>query len=432
MKSIKQLLPLLFFTLILTFPLFSMDLTVEDAIELATNSNLSLQNAQLDIQDSINKDKEDYFALMPAVSVGGSLRRSNTGVTTFALPSMTTVTLDPTVNLALSISFSYNFNPALVTSLKIAPINTNISKLEKEKLIKETETNVKKLFYAILFQQETLKIQNGTLQSYLDRYNQAKEKYETGFAMELDVLKAQVSYENKKSELSKQQDSIDQQLLTFNYILGLDLTTPIKLIGNLEYTTLSSATASSNTPQLLQLTQQQELLKINKTMLKQQLYVPSVSLSASYQPFLGDITQSWKADNWSDAGSISVSVGFNLTNLLPGSDANKNLKALQLNEQKLNNSIKMLKDSNELTIQKAISSLNSIQTALDQSNYTIELAQTSLNTSKELYKNGYLELLDLKEAENQYELALLAQLSEKFNYISTLIDLEAVTGTKLI
>lgn len=72
MKSIKQLLPLLFFTLILTFPLFSMDLTVEDAIELATNSNLSLQNAQLDIQDTINKDKEDYFALMPTVSVGGA------------------------------------------------------------------------------------------------------------------------------------------------------------------------------------------------------------------------------------------------------------------------------------------------------------------------------------------------------------------------
>jgi outer membrane protein TolC len=47
------------------------------------------------------------------------------------------------------------------------------------------------------------------------------------------------------------------------------------------------------------------------------------------------------------------------------------------------------------------------------------------------YRNGTTELLDVREAETQLNQAKLALASEKFNYLSGLLDLEFAINTKL-
>lgn len=423
----KKLLMGTLLSLSLLLPLTAAELNVDDAIALAKENSISLMSADIDIETAQRTQRNAYFSLLPSVNAGVSMARSNTGT------SYGPVSIENNVSMAFSLSLSYAFNPAMVTSLKVNPINTELSYLEKEAVEAETEANVKKLFYGLLLQRESFSVQNETLEAYRERYESAKEKYANGFAMELEVLQAEVSYENKKSELDTLKRTITQQEMSFKYLLGLPLDEELTLVGDLSYTVPALESLKAGyTNSLEQFDKQLEVLNVNRRALQLQTYVPSISLSASYVPTISDITGTWNSDAFRDMGSLSVTVAFNLTNLLPSSTAHQNIKSVDENIRKIALGKKAQQDANELTVAQAKENLMSIESAISQSSSTIELAEKSLEATRELYDNGYSTLLDLKDAEDQVQLAKLSLLSQSYNYISALIDLEQVTGTKLI
>lgn len=422
----KRLTLLLLAALALT-PLSAIEITVDDAMQLAEENNISIKSADIDIAASTRVEKNAYFSLLPTINGAVSLSRQNQVPT-----AMAAIQKDTTFAMSFSLSLSYNFNPAMVTSLKVNPINTEISRLEKEAIIEETRANVKKLFYGLLLQRESIKVQEETLSAYEERYESTKEQYEHGYAMELEVLQAQVTYENKRTEIETAKRTMNQQEYSFKYLLGLAMDEEIVLIGDLEFTPpTEEELVAGYTNSLLQMDKQLEALEINKRALRLQTYVPSISLSASYVPYYADITKNW-GDQYHDNGSVSVSVAFNFTNLLPSSTAHQNIKSIDENIEKLALGKKAQQDADELTIAQAKENLASIERSIEQSNYTIQLAETSLEATRLLYENGYSTLLDLRDAEDQVQLAKLSLLSQEYNYISALIDLEQITGNRLI
>jgi Outer membrane protein len=409
-------------SLLLPLPLFALDLSLETALKMAESADISLMNAKLDTLASIEDDRNDYFVLLPSLSASATIVRQNEGtVTAFgAIPN------NPA--LSFQVGASYAFNPAMVTSLKVAPINTEISRLEEARIKEETATNVKKLYYAILFQNEALEIQRGTLSNYEERLAQAEDKQKQGYATDLDVMKARVDWESKMADVAKQEASIESQKLSLKFLLGIDFEEPLNLTGNLDVLFDSSTPlAAATTVNEQKLSKQLELLTLNEKMLKEQLYFPNVILQASWQPTLGDMTGSWEKDNWSDNGSMMVTVSFNLTDMLPCSTKQGNIRDVQTSITKINNSLKMIESSSELSLRQAKENIASIEKAIEQNGRTVALAEASLNMSRDLYDAGYLELLDLKDAESRLELAKLSLISERFNLITALIDLETVT-----
>lgn len=424
-------------------PLLARDITVDDAIELAKQNNISIQSADIDIAAAVRTEKNAYFSLLPSVNVAASYSRSNQGTdySSMMLPIMKNFNpsatkedfiFGPYNSMAFSVQMSYNFNPAMVTALKVNPVNTELSRLEKEALEEETTANVKKLFYGLLLQRESIAVQEESLQAYADRYASTKEQYANGYAMELQVMQAEVTYENKKTEIETARRTMNQQEYSFKYLLGLPMDEEINLIGNLEFSTPEDeALTAGYTNSLAQLDKQLEMLNINKRSLQLQTYVPSISISASYAPTYSDITKNW-ADVYHDYGSVGVTVAFNLTNLLPSSTAHQNMKSVDDNIQKIALGKKAQQDANELTIVQSKENLMSIERSIEQSSYTIALAEKSLEATRLLYENGYSTLLDLRDAEDQVQLAKLSLLSQEYNYISALIDLERITGNRLI
>lgn len=419
-------------------PLLARDITVDDAIELAKQNNISIQSADIDIAAAVRTEKNAYFSLLPSVNVAAQYSHSNSGTDYSSMISamtqgrITSYVVGPYHTMAFSLQLSYNFNPAMVTSLKVNPINTELSRLEKEALEEETTANVKKLFYGLLLQRESIKVQEESLQAYADRYESTKEQYANGYAMELQVMQAEVTYENKKTEIETARRTMNQQEYSFKYLLGLPMDEEINLVGNLEFTAPEDeALTAGYTNSLAQLDKQLEMLNINKRALQLQTYVPSVSISASYAPTYSDITKNW-ADVYHDYGSIGVTVAFNLTNLLPSSTAHQNMKTVDDSIQKIALGKKATQDANELTIVQSKENLAGIERSIEQSSYTIALAEQSLEATRLLYENGYSTLLDLRDAEDQVQLAKLSLLSQEYNYISALIDLERITGNRLI
>ena len=85
----------------------------------------------------------------------------------------------------------------------------------------------------------------------------------------------------------------------------------------------------------------------------------------------------------------------------------------------------------ELDIRTAVDSLKQCEQAINTSKRNIDLAQKYYNLTWNAYQNGTTEYLDLKEAQMQLDQAKLSLLSEKYNYMMSLMDLENILNTKL-
>jgi outer membrane protein TolC len=406
---------------------YSLDLAVEDAVNLALANNQGLRSSALDVQMAKKASEVSWNGFLPTVQASGTLYKSNEPTAAMQLAG-----LDGSVFTG-NLSFSFNFNPALITNMELARQKYLAGQITYTQAKAETTRNVKKLFYAILLQQQSLALQKETLANTKARMEQAQELYEQGYATELTVLQAQVGYENLKAMTLKSEQSVTQQLASFAFLLHLEDETPLHLVGEIEpefknidlQQCLSRIGARYDITSLLA---QKEILGIQIKAVDQQIWIPSISIGFSVQPTHYNITDSWfDGDNWSDGGSASMTVAWNLTNLLPWSSGRQNEQILEDTVKKMEINLSMLQDSARMEIKNLITTLAQAKEAIESSERSISLAERSYEMTVSAYQSGSKELLDVRDSESQLNQARLGKLSEEYNYLTALLDLEYAT-----
>ena len=175
-----------------------------------------------------------------------------------------------------------------------------------------------------------------------------------------------------------------------------------------------------------------ELLKIQLNASRMQAYTPALVLSYGFQPIVKDEEKNWfDKDNITDGGSFSATLSFNLTNMLPFSSNGITMKNTKANIEKLQIALETLLQSGEMEIYTLVDNLNQSRSAIEASNRSIQLAKKAYDMTMQAYDNGTKELLDVRDAESQYNQAQLGLANEQYNYISSLIELEYALNTRL-
>ena len=62
---------------------------------------------------------------------------------------------------------------------------------------------------------------------------------------------------------------------------------------------------------------------------------------------------------------------------------------------------------------------------------SVSIAQKAYRLTEQAYRAGSVEYLDLKDAENSLLQAQIGVRTEKYNYLSTLLDLETAVNAQL-
>ena len=135
-------------------------------------------------------------------------------------------------------------------------------------------------------------------------------------------------------------------------------------------------------------------------------------------------TDWFDSDSWSDRGSLSVTLGMNLTNILPFSSNRQQAKDLKANIAKLELSMETVLENQKVQVRKYVDSLLTAREQMEVMRRNINLAQRSYNMTLLSYQNGATELLELRDTESQLYQAQLGLANQKYNYISALLDLE--------
>lgn len=419
-------------------------LTVEQAVAYANENSKTLQSSAIDLE--IKKRASDlvWNQFLPSVSLTATMNRSNEVVDSMsAIMSAINPMYQPTEieesdhwQAIGNLSVSWPFSFALIDGIRIIKQNYEAGLISWEQTLKQNELQIKKLFYALLLQQENLAIQQQSLENAEQRTRQAQINYENGLIPEISLLQAMVNYENKKPSLMKAQQGFNQQLDMFAFMLGLPSGTKITLEGEinpsfveLDADSLIAEYAGKN-PDIVSLQKTLEIMRLNLSVQKTQIYTPALQLSWGFQPVITDVTSNW-LDTYMDNGSFSATLAWNLTNMLPFSTTFQQAKDTEANIKNLELNLSSLIENTKLNIRTQVDALSQIQASIDAMNRNIDLAQKSYDMTLASYLGGTSELLDLRDAEDQLNQAKLGLVSEKYNYLSGLLDLEYMLNTKL-
>lgn len=422
-------------------------LSCDKAVEYALEHGSAIKTAKLDLELSKFKKNTSWNSLIPSVNVNETISRSNEVSTQmeqiikminpmYKAPEPTESKHWTAVG---NIAVQFNFNAAMIANIISAVENYETGKITWQQTLQETESNVRKLFYALLLQQESLKISRSSLENARQRQNQAAVNYRNGYVPELSLLQAQVAYSNLLPQVTKAEQEFKQQLDTFVFLLGLPVGTQIVLDGKIEpeFVDLNAdelvQECLRESLSLRQLDSTIKSIKIQKTALDLKDYTPSISVNWGWQPMITDaLDKSWTdKDNWSDNGNLSFTLAWNITNMLPWSSSRVTAKELKTNVAKMEINRDTLVQNLELEVRKAVDSLNLSRSSIESSQKSIALAQRSYNMTWQAYRSGTKELLDLRDAESQLNQAKLGLLSEQFNYMTKLWDLENQINRKL-
>jgi outer membrane protein TolC len=264
--------------------------------------------------------------------------------------------------------------------------------------------------------------------------------YRNGYITELDLLKTRAGLSSLGPALLGLQNGYEQLLMVFRMDLGLDLDQELTLQGKVEVSP-ENWDADDLVERFLpgrtdiqQLLVNQKILENVKSLNFNQGRLPALILGWTYSPYQADPfdTDKWGEDGFSgDNGSLSVTVSVPLDDWLPRSGTANKIKEAQDNIDRLGYQKELALLAAEMEIRNLVMSLNTSREKLSVLAESVEINEQSLKMSRESYDNGGIALLDLETAENDLLQAETDLLSEKFNYISSLLDLEKALNTRL-
>lgn len=444
-------------------------LTVDDAVSYALKNNQSLKSAAIDLEIKKRANSNSWNTFLPSASLSGTLARSNDidtikssiessaafpaflqgaavrndlkdGLDAVGYVDASKIIDDmygseeaalwhPVGNL----SFSWAFNAAtMLKSISATKKQYEAGLISWEQSVRETEVNIKKMFYGILLAQENLKIQKESMRNAEARWHQAEINYRNGTVPRLSVLNSQVTYENMKPTILSAENSLKQTKETFGFLLGLPYGTKIDLTGTIE-TSYVDVNADELFKKYVEQNNEIKSLKKNIELIKTGIdatylstFTPSLAVSFGLQPTVSNITKNWfDKDNYSEGGNLTITLAYsNLFDMLPWSSNMQKLKDSKQQLAQAEIGLEQLYQNAEIEVHKLCDNLTVSRANIEAMRNNVTLAQEAYDSTLKAYNNGTQELLAVRDSESSLNQARLGLMNENYNYISAVLDLE--------
>lgn len=439
-------------------------LTVEEAVKYALENNKSLKSSAIDLEIKKRADKYSWNTFMPTAGVSFTAARTTDIDSTLQsingsaqmmglikefhadnhiasmIPSIDTYSEEEKLHWAVlgNIGFSWAFNAAMLDQIKIAKAKYEAGQITYEKACNEMEINIKKMFYGLLLAQENLKINKDSLANAKARYDQAAINYRNGLVPELQVLNTQVSYENQKPNVLKAEKSLEQSLDLFAFMLGLPYGTNIELSGKISVSPIKVSAdelvdkyiESSN--EIRSLRKTIEIAELGLNAKKLSMYTPSLAINYSISPMFYAMGEWSKGSDISDQGKLSFTLAFtDVLSWIPFSSSSQEVKDIKQQIVQAQLGYEQLVDNAKVEIHKLVDNLEIAKVNIKSMEANVELANKAYNSTLRGFNNGTQEWLSVRESDASLKQARLGLMSERYNYISAVLDLEQKLNMKI-
>jgi outer membrane protein TolC len=412
-------------TFLLTFLsftcLFAQDikiLTIEDAVSLSLQNNMSIKQSKMDLDLLALKNKYSWNSVSPSLTANVNF--------TEPVKKFDQWNLTATGTLSLSIT------PSLATSIASAKLAYENGLLSYEATVRSVEKNVRSAFYSLLNDLETINSDKKTLDAAKRTYDSNLIKYNRGQLDQLTLLTSQYNYESKIPTVAADETAYQTSLDSLKQVLGIDLSQQIEINGNLDdilHFELDPEILNKNVDELPDVKKALQTIKnyeISIKGAKLSAYGPTVSLSYSQGFSSSAFSGVPKLSN--ENHNITLGVRIPLDSYLPWSNsaisieqAESGLEAAKLTLENTRTSVKM-------TIRNTYNSILEAQTQLKLCEANLELMQKTYDLTLLAYNSGSKDLSVLQTAADNLATSRRNIQRQKYIIINSVLNLENVLG----
>ncbi len=414
-----------------------MDLTVDQAIQLALANNPAHQASQQEVRQYRYRLMQ-AFGFLPEATLSGA-KILDQKLMTIEIPSFVPGG-EPTkasLRFQLDYSFSFQITQPVFTGGKIfwnyknAEIDLRLAKEREKESRADTVLNVRKAFYNIQILQELLKAHQEALSLAEGNYANVKNSYDLGMASQYDLLRAELAMRAAKPDVLRVDNLLQTSRLGLNLMLGLSDGQEVRLQGELGYKAVQPELAAllqgslQNRSELKQLRMEKQkvdnLLKITWAQ-----YVPNFSLIASYS-YQSDLFKLRK-DNWQDYYSISLGMSWPI---FTGLKRSAQVGEMHVLRRIMDLNVRQLNDATRLEVESQYRTVRQEYENILMGEKNVESAREGARIAELSYKEGMITILELNSSYNELTRAKVNYLQALYNYNIAIAELEKLTGVVL-
>ncbi len=405
----------------------TLSLTLNQAIAIALEKNWDIQIANEDIKKAEEQISEAYANAFPRLEFNGRYIRNIKFPVLFIPPNNPFNPTDQTLTIELGSKNSYDlgfsvsqviYNQKVNTAIQIANEYSEYSKFGEKTTRQQLINSVKKAFYNVLLMQELLVVSNqnyGVAKANLDN---VAAMYRQGVVSEYDFLRSEVQVANVQPYVIQTENGLELAKNYLKNLLALDLTQPIKLIGEFSFEEISSnmidqlsAEAINNNPLVNQLKVQSSLLGKNIA-IQQSDYFPTLALFGQYQFQSQDNTFKFKDYNWAKTFYVGLQLSYTL---FDGFSRGARIEQAVIDKQKVDLSRMKLEEGLKIQILQAKMKMEEAKKRISAQEKSLQQAEKALKIAQSRYKNGVGTQLELIDTQAALTMA-------KTNYVQAIYD----------
>lgn len=338
------------------------------------------------------------------------------------------------------------FNGSYFVGLKAAKTYKELASKTTEQTRIQIVENVTKAFYAVLINEERLKLFQENIARVDSLLRNTKGLYKNGFAENIDVARVQVTKNNLTIEKENFENLLALTVELLKFQMNYPMAQKITIVGDFEDLEIDSESILElsedfeygNRIEYSVLKTQEELQKLD---IKNNLvnYLPSISAFAN----LGYFTQSpnikgiFKTetnmpeshqigpDKWYRYGMYGVTLNVPI---FDGLTKSYKIQQSKLNLLKVENGFENLESGIDLEVNQSKINLTNTLKTLESQKETIELAEEVARVTKIKYTSGIGSNLEVTEAETALREAQTNYYNALYDVILAQIDLQTALG----
>ena len=400
-------------------------ITAESAVEMTVRNNLTIRSEDYSLSVKRRSRNNRFNAFFPDITAGSSLSKANEKP----------VIGDYYWNLSTNIQAQLSLSLSLFDGIKYLTAEYEKGLIEREEAVKLLRRDTLKSFYNLILMSENLILLEKNIATAEKRYRQADINFRNGLASELERLRSRVTYEQLKPDLVELKNSFRKAMLSFKQMLGLELESEIRLEGVIApetYTIEVNELIFSSLPDRLDVQKLISSIKllniskdsdINASRYPQLILTYNKNMLFNRDPFSEPLFEDTDAA-WTDTGAFSLSLSFDLDSYIPRLKTDTDVKNKADEIKKLETELASALQLAEIEIRSYAMNLEKSEKKIEALVLNENLAERAYELAAEGYNAGTVELLTLESSSDDYQKAKLDVLAEKYNYQSSLLDLE--------
>ncbi len=327
-------------------------------------------------------------------------------VNSFELNSGENQTTDPvqTISYGANLNLSYTLFDGGVRyfNVKQAQAELQRSELDLREVIESTFLQISNLYLDLQVISKEISILEQNLTISRQRLERARKQHEYGQSTQLNLLNAELDFQNDSIEILNLSLSKDQLVRSLNLLIGkpvssnLALTDSLELPGPIPSLDQVWEQTKTNNSQILQMAKSLEVSE-RALQASKASRLPKVNLQGAYSY---SRTEYGFNPNLRFLSTLGPSVGLGLTwNIFDGGRTKTSVEINRLNLQTNLLQKEQIQYQLEQEVRNAYQSLENAMVLLEVREKGLEIARRNFNRTQEAYKQGQVNSLEFRQAQ---------------------------------